>query len=213
MTKLIKAERLDAPRRIATEHDAREGFEADFGRPPRPGEIERIVDEQWKKHFEARTFLVREMANACNSTVEILAPFNVQLVWPRQSSRVEFGFADNPLVHSSGLRVTALEGLALGDADRVYFPVGPRLAALFTSRPIPDGQLTDTQVQMLNLQSWKAALAFLGASTPTPSNHCSSGILPGGLTAVRVPFCENDARACARVSRPRGARRHDSGSV
>jgi hypothetical protein len=107
------------------------------------------------------------MANAYNKTAAILRPNLVQWVWPK-SKQVDFVFADTPFVHwHADGRVGVLEDVALGDAAQRFFPVGPRLAAFFTSSPFPDVAINDDQVQLLNRRSWRAAMRFVGASPKT----------------------------------------------
>src|SRR5690606_29643668 len=130
-------------------------------------DLEGIVVEFLLEHERARTFFVEQMARGYNKTLDILRPHQVQLVWPR-TVRVDFVFADGPLVHwSADGRLTALGGLALGDADQVYFPLGRRLGALFTSRRFADTALSDDEVQWLNRKSWNAALRWVGAHPDT----------------------------------------------
>jgi len=157
------------PDQIASDAAAREAFVADYGRPPRPGEIEQLVIERWARETDGRAFLLERMAHGFGRTLEVLEPLHVQFVWPAKSG-VDFVFADGPLVHSANDgRVTALEGLPLGDADQIYFPVGPRLLSLFMSMPevFRDGAIPVDQVQLLNKKTWRAALRMLGAQPDT----------------------------------------------
>lgn len=150
--------------RISSDVRAAEAFEADVGRPPRPGELEDRVDRAAFAFTEGRRMLLQQMVEGYNKTVGILSPHHVQLVWPR-AGRSEFVFGDQALVHSDKAgRVSALGGLALGDADQIFLPLGPRLLALFSSRPLPDGPIPASMVQELNEKTWRAAVRFVGAS-------------------------------------------------
>ena len=107
------------------------------------------------------------MARSYEAALSLLDPHHVQLVWPRKA-HADFVFGDMPLVHSrKDGRISALDGLALGDADQMFLPVGPRLLALFTHEPMNDGSIDTSQVQMLNRKTWKAALRFVGANPDT----------------------------------------------
>jgi hypothetical protein len=98
---------------------------------------------------------------------QILSDKYVQLVRPA-SGRADFVFGDQAVVHydDSG-RVGIRTGVALGEATRVYLPVGPRLAVFFTSRCLPDVGISANQVQKVNMCTWQAAVRFLGASPET----------------------------------------------
>jgi hypothetical protein len=109
------------------------------------------------------------MADGFGKTFSILDPLHVQLVWPNKT-QVDFVFADGPLVHSANDgRLTALGGVALGDADQIFFPIGPRLMALFMTRPdkFADGAISVEQVQLINVKSWRAAMRMVGAHPET----------------------------------------------
>lgn len=166
----LMAEQLEVmPYQLATEEGAHEAFVRDYGRPPESGEIEQIVIEQWTQRTEGRAFLLERMADGFGKTLNILEPLNVQLVWPAKS-QVDFVFADGPLVHSANDgRLTALGGVALGDADQIFFPIGPQLMALFMTRPdkFADGAVSVEQVQLINRKSWSAALRMVGAHPAT----------------------------------------------
>ena len=165
-------QRASLPKRFAAKQSARDAFMADYGRQPALGEIEQLVDEQWLHHFGGRTFLVREMAEGYNKTMAMLEPLHVQLVWPHRRGR-EFVFGDIPVVHYTDAgRLGAIPGdgrrpVALGNSDHIFFPLAPRLGALFTSRPFADAPLTHDQVEMLNRKSWALAMRFLGAHPAT----------------------------------------------
>jgi hypothetical protein len=167
ITQMILQEGREAPSRIAADPAARAAFERDYGRPPSSGEIERLVTEKWTEHFENRTFLVTEMADAYNKTFAILDPLHVQLVWPR-TKHAEFVFGDIPLVHwAADGRISALGGVALGDASNILLPLGPKLAAFFTKDVFADGAIEPDLVQHLNRKTWAAAMRFLGAHPDT----------------------------------------------
>jgi hypothetical protein len=166
----LMAEQLEVmPDRLASEEGAREAFTRDYRRPPEPGEIEQIVVEQWTQRTDGRAFLLERMADGFGKTFKILEPLYVQLVWPKKS-QVDFVFADGPLVHSANDgRLTALGGVALGDADQIYFPIGPQLMVMFMTRPdkFADGAISVEQVQLINGKSWRAAIRMVGAHPAT----------------------------------------------
>jgi hypothetical protein len=182
MLRRIMLQELEvAPGRIANAQHARAAFESDFDRPPDPGEIEQLVIEQWTTHHEGRTFLISQMAEGFNKTLDILRPLQVQLIWP-EKRQVDFVFADGPLVHwGRDGRLTALNGVALGDADTIFFPLGPRLAACFTSRTFVDCPVTVDQVQWLNRRSWQASMRMLGAH---PSTNVKRSLLQWNLKLI-----------------------------
>ncbi len=166
----LMAEQLEVmPDRLASDEHAHGAFVRDYGRPPESGEIERIVVEQWTQRTEGRAFLLERMADGFGKTFNILEPLYVQLVWPKKS-QVDFVFADGPLVHSAtDGRLTALGGVALGDADQIFFPIGPQLMALFMTRPktFADGAIPVEQVQLINGKSWRATMRMVGAHPAT----------------------------------------------
>lgn len=179
MTRRLMLQQLETmPDQIAREQGARDAFSHDFGRLPEPGEVEQLVIEQWTSHTEGRTFLMQQMAEGFNKTLDIFGPLAVQLVWP-EKRHVDFVFADGPVVHwANDGRITVLGDVALGDADKVFFPLGPRLGAFFTTRTFPDCPATVDQVQWLNGKSWRASLRMLGAH---PTTNVKRSLLQWGL--------------------------------
>ena len=178
------AEQLEVmPDRLATEEGARQAFLRDYGRLPESGEIEQIVVEQWTQRTEGRAFLLERMADGFGKTFNILEPLHVQLVCP-QKSQVDFVFADGPLAHSaSDGRLTALGGVALGEADQIYFPIGPQLMAIFITRPdsFADGAISVEQVQLINRKSWRAAMRMVGAH---PATNVKRSLLQWNLDVI-----------------------------
>ncbi len=157
-----------------------QAFVNDHGREPQPGEIEQIVLEQWLEMNEGRRLLVSEMADGFNKVIKILDPLKVQLVWPRKRNYSHFVVGDTPLVHyANDGRLSALGGLALGDAKKVYFPVGPLLAAFFTVKPFADGAIEGDVVQGLNRKTWHAATRSVGAH---PETHLKRSLSIWDLT-------------------------------
>lgn len=164
LDRIMAEQKIEAPGRIAAERTVIQAFVDDHGREPQPGEIEQIVLERWLELNEGRRLLVSEMADGFNKVMKILDPLKVQLVWPRKRNYCHFVFGDTPLVHySNDGRLSALGGLALGDANKVYFPVGPLLAAFFTVKRFADGAIEGEMVQALNRKTWHAATRFIGA--------------------------------------------------
>lgn len=164
---LLHGMRRREPERIAAVERVQAGFRDEFGREPADGEIEDIVRERLGDAIEGRSFIIEQMADGFGKTFDILEPFHVQLVWPN-SRQLDFVFADTPLVHShDDGRVGMLGGVPLGDATQAYFPLSPRLLALFTAKPFADCALADDQVVELNRRTWDVALRHLGAHPKT----------------------------------------------
>lgn len=164
---LEEMRRRREPERIAAVDRVRAGFREEFSREPVDGEIEAIVRERLGEAIDGRSFIVEQMAHGFGKTFDILETFHVQLVWP-SSRQLDFVFADTPLVHShDDGRVGMLGGVALGDATQAYFPLSPRLLALFTAKPFADCPLADNQVVELNRRTWDVALRHLGAHPNT----------------------------------------------
>jgi hypothetical protein len=152
---------------ISVNPDAIAAFQVDYGRAPAPGELEQHFDVGAAAFNEGRRFLIQQMAEGYNKTLDILGPLHVQLVWPR-GQRSNFVFGDQALVHYSDAgRVSALGGVALGDADHAFLPLGPRLLALFTAQRLPDLAISERLVHELNDKTWRAAVRFIGASPDT----------------------------------------------
>jgi hypothetical protein len=104
-------------------------------------------------------------------TLAILQRFRVQIVWPREGAP-DFIFGDQALVtYDRAGRVSMLGGLALGDANRAFLPLGPRLLALFSAEPVPDFAIPVKTVIELNQKTWEAAVRFIGASQTTRLNR------------------------------------------
>lgn len=115
------------------------------------------------------------MADGFNKVMKIFEPLRVQLVWPRRRKHSHFVFGDTPLVHfSNDGRLAALGGLALGDANKVYFPLGPFLGAFFTTKAFPDGAIEPDVVQAMNRKTWRAAVRFVGAHPATNAKRSLS---------------------------------------
>ena len=197
----LMAEQLEVmPDRLASDEGARGAFVHDYGRPPEAGEIERIVVEQWTQRTEGRAFLLERMADGFGKTFNILEPLYVQLVWPKKS-QVDFVFADGPLVHSAtDGRLTALGGVALGDADQIFFPIGPQLMALFMTRPetFADGAIPVEQVQLINGKSWQSARDAHGRSASSDKRQTLAApveaqsdrrlAIPTSIPTTRLPL-------------------------
>ena len=138
-------------------------FRSQMGREPEPGELEEMVETVFTEGKADRTFFVERMADGYNKTLDLLEPHHVQLIWPLKPKVDQFVFGDLPLVHWSKAGVSALGGVALGDAERVFLPIGPSLACLFTVNPVADGGISRNQVHYLNGQTWRAASRHVGA--------------------------------------------------
>lgn len=168
LNRILAEQIVEAPSRIAEDRTVIHAFVNDYGREPKAGEIEQVVLERWSEMNDGRRLLVSEMAEGFNKVMTILDPLKVQLIWPRKRNHSQFVFGDTPLVHyADDGRLSALGGLALGDANKVYFPVGPLLGALFTVKPFADGAIEGDVVQGLNRKTWTAAARFVGAHPET----------------------------------------------
>ena len=169
MKRIVDKMAVEAPAKFALKEDAQAAFQTDFGRPPEPGEIEAMVRERWEEMNAGRALLIDEMVQSFNKTLDFLGPLETQLVWPLKRNRSHFVFADTPLVHYNQRdgRVSTLGGVALGDATRIFMPLSPVLAILFTTRHFSDGGIPEDTIQLLNLKSWDAAMRFVGCHPET----------------------------------------------
>ena len=168
LQRIMDQEATVAPSRMAAKVEVVRAFETDYGRLPRAGEVEQLVLERWMDLTDSRRLLIGEMAEGFNKTMNLLQPLRVQLVWPRKKNNSQFIFGDTPVVHyAKDGRVSVLGGLALGDANRILFPLSPYLAALFTKGEFGDGAVDPDVVQSLNRKVWQAAVRFVAAHPDT----------------------------------------------
>jgi hypothetical protein len=153
--------------KIGSNNRAVAALTLDLGRPPLPSELEENFDRVADVFGEGRRVFVKSMEETYHKALRMLAPLQVQLVWPKPGLP-DFVFGDQALVHYDHHgRVSMLGGVALGEAHRAFLPLGPRLLALFSAEPCPNVCVPLRTVVELNQKTWQAAVRFVGASPQT----------------------------------------------
>jgi hypothetical protein len=137
----------------------RQAWRDDMGRDPGPGEAEAMIAERFDATLGPGSATPLErMVNAYNVALGKLAPLHVQALIPASKS-IDFITGDSPFVYVDDRRerVGAQGRLAVGDATQLYFPLGPRLAVMFTTARLDDVIAAPRIVQELNVLVWRAA--------------------------------------------------------
>jgi hypothetical protein len=144
--------------RIGSERDAIAVFRRDFGRSPKPGELESLLEEVAEANFSTRLDAVDGMIRHYGWTLEYLRPMAVSVYEARGT---EFVTSDNPLVliGENRLHVGVHKGLAFRMAATIFLPLSRRVAVCFTPEPIPGETMNRKQVRDANNLSWRNAVA------------------------------------------------------
>jgi len=138
-------------------------FETQYGRRPEEGELDALVREHVDRWRQSNVFYVSQSAEAFNKTNAMLADKYVELVWVRDPApRLLTG--DSPLVVANGTNWRRVR-VALGDAELIYMPLSPTLAAsLVTGRESRPGVITRPSAgRKLNRLMWRNCDRFLVA--------------------------------------------------
>jgi hypothetical protein len=113
-------------------------FEAQYGRQPGYGELQRVIASTAVNMMMGGGIMANGMRRVSANLPEILARWTVQLV-QAPDWMPGFVLADQPIVHARPEegRYGFRSKLAVGDANLLLMPIHRRLAAIYTSRPLP----------------------------------------------------------------------------
>jgi hypothetical protein len=100
---------------------------------------------------ETRWWIVNRMWHYYQLALEYLEGLHLQFV-TSEPRGVGFICGDSPFVvgRYGGLRLGVENGLALHDADIIYFPLSPQLGIMFTTDPQPPVEATELQTKWFN---------------------------------------------------------------
>lgn len=138
-----------------------EGYSQLKRRPPEPGELEALVDEQYAALLADRNEMHESMLRQHDLMAERFAASYPQVI-TQSPGLPGFAIGDTPIVHLdlATERTGFRDSLALMDSTIVVGPISRRVALCFTSQPTPSAQLrTHRQVDALN------AIFIRGAQT------------------------------------------------
>jgi len=135
-----------------------------YDREPLPGELRAIVtqgaEEFANDHWHVLDATVRHHERMC----EMLSGHHVQVVRPREDL-VGFSFGDSPVIlQNNDGRVGLIEGLAVGDAQLIFLPLGRYLGVCLTAEPEDVFvELGPRDIDLVNSFTWRSAVRFVGA--------------------------------------------------
>ena len=151
-------------------------FRQDFGRDPSEGELLDLLESNWERSIGQNRMYVDTVARAHNYAVEKFRESHLQRLIAPPSTAIGFLSGDTPLVHAqsaAGLRVGVLEGLALGDASLVYFPLSPRVAVCLHGEPGTGGAVAVATGQRLHRKFIERAANRWLLASPSMDVHRS----------------------------------------
>jgi hypothetical protein len=171
----VVAEQRD---RVGSEPDAVALFRRDFGRPPRPGELETLVEAVADANFSTRRDAVDGMIRHYGWALENLKPMAVSVY---QATGAEFVTSDNPLVlvGENRLHVGVHNGVAFKMAATIFLPLTRRIAVCFTPEPIPNETMNRRQVRAANNFSWRNAVARVACHPALDWSDACGVAMPG----------------------------------
>jgi len=139
-----------------------QAFEDDFGRAPRPGEIAAVVEQMFIEGRLSNRLLVEHMASLYNKAFHQFGPLALEVgrVVP---GRHELLTGDSPVVLADGIRVGTANGVALTEADLIYFPLGPKTAVSLKTSTETELWIPPVGVQELNHLLWRNCRLQLAA--------------------------------------------------
>ncbi|MGA8724814.1 MAG: DUF4238 domain-containing protein [Acidimicrobiales bacterium] len=143
---ILRTQGIDLPR----QPDMVEAFEAQFGHPPEPGEMEARYELLVAATEASRVLFVGGMTRIYGKVMEILRPLHLQIGVPFKRD-IGLLFGDTPVVVQSGVKVGVREGVAIGNCELVYMPLSRWTAMSLSAAPRGDGMMGPAQVQKMNL--------------------------------------------------------------
>jgi hypothetical protein len=139
-----------------------DAFKSEHRRDPLPGEIEQRVLAQLDAIKESNLYFVESSVRMYAEVIGILDPLKLSLVVPANKG-VGFLTGDMPVVIASDIRVGIREGVRIGKAELIYFPLGRHLGAIYGDLPPIGPLLAPQQVQALNHLLWRSCSERLAA--------------------------------------------------
>ena len=130
-----------------------------FKSAPNPGQVEDEIRKNFDPTFGPHgRYVLERMVHTYELAITKLEQLYVQALFTSQRG-IDFILGDSPLVYytEDELRVGGRSGLALGDAQHIFLPIGPSLAVMFCTSHHGDVVLDPATVQKLNNLSWRAA--------------------------------------------------------
>jgi Protein of unknown function (DUF4238) len=158
-TRIMEEVRRDVGGSLEGDPEAAARFEADLGRPPRPGELQGLAERLSHEHEASGFTFVESMATVHNKLAAMFTKWRVQIV-AADPAGPGFVISDLPVVHFSSARQAYgfRDRLALGDADLVGAPLTRYTAAFLSQGHTPDVLLkTKKQLQRINALFWRCA--------------------------------------------------------
>lgn len=168
-TDIIARVTVDGIESAEEDEQLRRGFVNEYGREPRSGEVRAIVAQHAAEFAEEHGHVLDSMVRHHNRIAEMLHGHHVQLVRPLDGL-VGFSFGDSPVIlQNNDGRVGYLEGLAIGEAQLIFTPIGRHLGVCLTAAPEqPLVELGPSDVVLINRFTWRSAVRFVGAH---PNEH------------------------------------------
>ena len=154
-------EGLEGDKRLAN------AFDVDYQRAPEPGEIRGELRRSADALIWANAFFAWRVVDHYNRAGEHFSKLHSQRITMTRPARVDFVFADSPVVMKAGRRGTAREVVALMEADTLWCPLSPDVGVMLTTTPEDDYEIRPIPAQQLNQLSLGYAQRYLGAHPRT----------------------------------------------
>lgn len=155
-----------------------QAFQRQYGRDPRPGELERHVLAYYDGYFGARGGArIEAMIELHNRALETLEPLHVRTIERlRLPGGPQFLLGDTPFVHygkpPSELRAGFRDGLPIWNAQCLFMPVSPDVAVEFVTEPESPILAEPWLVQGLNQLTWRAAFRHIAGHPEADAGRC-----------------------------------------
>ena len=157
----------DFVERLESDKGLAKAFDMDYQRAPNPGEVRRELRRSADALIWANAFFAWRIADHYNRAGEHFSKLHSQRITIARPQRVNFVFADSPVVMKAGKRGTAREVVALMEADTLWCPLSPDVGVMLTTTPEDDYEIRPIPAQQLNQLSLGYAQRYLGAHPRT----------------------------------------------
>ncbi len=151
---------------VASDPEIQRAFDTWIEREAAPGELAAHLEEKAQAWRAQNTLFVSRVQHYFHKAIEHFTDMHSQRVTLARPNRVEFVFADSPVVVTTGpggIAGTAAKPVALLQAEGVWCPLSPSVGISLCSEPRDDVVLGPSGGQQLNLLSWRYASRFVGA--------------------------------------------------
>jgi hypothetical protein len=132
------------------------------GRQPEPGEVERLISNQFDSIKKSNALFVRSMEGTYQKVMEVLEPLHLQVAQP-STKGFGFLFGDTPVVIKTGPRVGTRGGVGFANCEMVYLPLSRWMAISFTQDPKQHLSIAPAGIQQLNLLMRRSCIDWLAA--------------------------------------------------